>query len=375
MLLAFELACRSIRWRPHRLAGPAIVVASTTLTVLVATGFYLGLLDAAVAWLRTLPGDTVIASADGNPAFTEGFSQLSRATVRAVRGTPGVAAVHEVYRQRAWVGHGDRDTWIQLVGIRPDASFGGPLRVVAGRARPLIGEIVVDEVVADDLGVALGDGVKIQSALLGTATLRVVGIASGGNTVIGSYAFVSRATLALGGVLHPSHLFVSAAPGQDVDALRAALATVPAVQILGRAAFEEQNRRFFRQVFGPVIGVIDAVAALAAVVIVAVVLHAGSVARRPDYGLVAALGPPRRLVHGWVVLEALLASALGVAVGAGAGAGLVCAIPRFAPRFVARMPPWLLVAAGVVAIGIGVAAALRPARDAARTDPALVFRF
>jgi ABC-type lipoprotein release transport system permease subunit len=304
----------------------------------------------------------------------QAYADLPMDAVRAVRGVDGVGVVHELVGQRAWLSHDDRDAWVQLVGIRPQGDFGSPLRVLAGRARPRIGEIVIDAVVAHDLSVGLGDSVTVRSAAVRSAKLKVAGIAAGGNNVIGSYAFVSRATLALAGMLQPTHLFVVAVPGRDPSALRTALAAVPGVRVLTRQEFETRNLAFPRQVFRAVIGVIDTVVTLVAVAMIAVVLHAGSLERRIEYGLLAALGLPPRFRYGSVVLAALLCTGLGAILGGTLALTLARVVPTILPRFVSAMPPWLLLSVGAGALGAGLVPALQPVRDVAKADPAAAFR-
>lgn len=374
MRLALELAWTRIRRRPSAALAPVLVAAGGTLVVLIVSGFYLGLLDATVAWLRTLPGDAVVTTRHGSPALMQAYPDLDARTVRAVRAAPGVARVHELVGQRAWLSRDGRDAWVQLVGIRPTGRFGAPLRVLAGRGRPRLGEIVVDAVVADDLGVGLGDRIEVRSAAVRSAKLTVVGIAGGGNNVIGSYAFVSRATLALAGMLAPSHLFVVAAPGVNPAALRGTLATIPGVLVLARAEFEARNLTFPRQVFGVVVTVVDLVVALAAAAMIAVVLRARSIEERAEHGLLAAIGVSTRVRYGTVVLAALLATGLGIVLGSALAIGITAAVPAVMPRFVSSLPPWLFLGVAAGALASGLLAALQPVRAAATIDPALVFR-
>ena len=374
MPLALELAWKGIRRRPSGVAAPILVAAAATLVVLILSGFYLGLLDATVAWIRTLPGDAVVTSADGNPALMQAYADLDARAVRAVRAAAGTGQVHELVGQRAWLSHDERDAWVQLIGIRPAGRFGAPLRLRAGRARPRIGEIVIDAVVADDLGVGIGDRIGVRSAAVRSARLTVVGIATGGNNVIGSYAFVSRATLALAGMLQPTHLFVVAAPGHDPAVLRRTLAALPNLRVLTRPEFEARNLAFPRQVFRVLVTVLDVVVMLAAAAMIAVVLHARALAQRDEYGLLAALGVPARLRSRTVIVATLLTTGLGVALGAVLAIAIAAAVPAVVPRFVSAMPAWLLASAGAGAVAVGLVAALQPVRDVARADPALVFR-
>ena len=369
MRLAFELGWQSLRRRPGRFLAPIFVAAATTLVGLCASGFYLGMLAATVAWTDSLPGDLVLVATEGNPGMMQAYSELADETIDAVRAAVPDASVQALVGQRAWLWRDGQDAWAYVVGIHPNDTFGLPLRVIAGRARPRIGEIVVDEVVARNLSVGIGDTVKVRAA-----TLHIVGIATGSNNVIGSIAFVSRATMALAGVPRPTHLFVAVAPGADVAAVATRLAAVPDVRVLRRAAFDESTRAVPRQIFRPIIGVIDGVAIATATLLIAVVLRAASTERQTEFGLMRALGVPRRVLAGSVVWSTALATGGGALGGVATAGALAVVLQHTEPRFVWAMPWWLMVSVGLADVCVGLLAALQPVRVIGRTDPALVLR-
>ena len=109
MGLAFELGWQSLRRRPGQFLAPIFVAAATTLVVLCASGFYLGMLDATVAWTNTLPGDLVVVATEGNPGMMQAYSDIPDETVEAVRAALPDAAVHPLVcsppgRGWGWVG-------------------------------------------------------------------------------------------------------------------------------------------------------------------------------------------------------------------------------------------------------------------------------
>lgn len=369
MGLALELGWLSLWRRPSRFIAPLFVAAATTVVVLCASGFYLGLLASTVAWTDTLPGDLVVVATEGSPSLMQAYSDISDEAVGAVRAAVPAATLYPLVGQRAWLWRGGQDAWAYVVGIHPRDTIGLPLRVIAGRARPRIGEIVVDEVVARDLGVGVGDTVKVRAA-----KLAVVGIAAGSNNVIGSVAFVSRATMALAGVWRPTHLFVTLPDDAERAAAAARLASVPDVRVLTRAAFDDGMRAFPRQIFGPVIGAIDGIAMVMAAVIIAVVLRSASLERRGELALVRAVGVARGVVARSVVWSTVLATGAGAVLGALIGMSVATLLRYLEPRFVWTMPWWLLASVVLAAVVTGVVAALQPVRIVGRTDPALVLR-
>lgn len=91
--------------------------------------------------------------------------------------------------------------------------------------------------------------------------------------------------------------------------------------------------------------------------------------RTSEIGLLVALGAPRRTILGLFLGEAVALSALGGLIGLLLGFGLAQLIHLLVPALPVNTPISFVVAAESVAIVIGLAAGVLPARRAARLDP------
>lgn len=366
-MLAF--AWRQIRRQPWRFAASAGSVASSVALVLVIAGLYRGLLDALVRWPQSLPGDVVVAEAGGSATLLHVSSQVPAAVEAAVRATPGAAGVEPLFARLAWIERDGRQAIVFLVGLGRGTVFGRPVRIVAGRKKPRLNEIVVDRVLAHDLRIGVGDTLQ-----LGDATLRVAGIADGGNALLATYGFVHRAALALAGTARPSFLFVRATPDTTPALLAERLRAVPGARVLTRAEFEAANQGLARQLLLPLIAITATIAAAVSGGVVALTLYTSAMERRADYGLLAALGVPSRWVASSVAAQAGLVGVAGVGLGLLESAVLVTFIPWLEPRFEAALAPELVLAVAIGAVATAVVAARLPLRTIRRFDPAEVFR-
>jgi putative ABC transport system permease protein len=91
--------------------------------------------------------------------------------------------------------------------------------------------------------------------------------------------------------------------------------------------------------------------------------------RRPEIGLLKAMGATNGQVLAAFLTEALLLSAAGGAAGLLAGWGAVRALTHIYPEFPASPPLWAVAAALVLSVLVGVAFGLWPAYRAGRLDP------
>ncbi len=365
----FELAWQTVRRQPGRYVAAMGAVAAAVMLVLIAGGLYLGLLDAMIRYPRSLPGDIVVAEAGGSATMLHSSSHLPRDAAETLRNLPGVKSAYELYGRLAWLEREHRQALVYLVGVGRRSAFGLPVRVVEGKARPEFDEIVIDQVLARDLDVRLGDSLKV-----GVVDLRIVGIASGGNAVLGTYAFVQRGTLVLGGIDAPSYVFVRPGPEVTVDELMARIDQEDGMHAMTRDTFRGANQALARQIVLPLIAIVVGIACAIGGTIVGLTLYTVTMERREEYGLMKALGLPERAVLGAAFAQGGIATGAGVALGLGLGWVLSLAVSFVEPRFVTTMPAWLTLAVALGAVVAGSLASMIPVRAVARIDPALVFR-
>lgn len=96
--------------------------------------------------------------------------------------------------------------------------------------------------------------------------------------------------------------------------------------------------------------------------------------RVTEIGLVKALGARRRQILGWYLFEAALTAFAGGLGGLLFGLGGAWLLGRFVPGLEAYTPPGVVLAALLMAIGVGLAAGVAPALRAARMDPVEALR-
>lgn len=96
--------------------------------------------------------------------------------------------------------------------------------------------------------------------------------------------------------------------------------------------------------------------------------------RTGEIGLLVALGAPRRTILGLFLGEAVALSALGGLLGLALGIGLAQIIHLAVPELPVHTPLSFVLLAEAVAVAIGLAAGVLPARRAARLDPVEALR-
>ncbi len=300
--------------------------------------------------------------------------------LRRLQVEPGVVATAAVAAGPALALRGQVTRGIQLIGAAADEldriiglrerMRGGTLDLGAGR-------IVLGLELARDLGVGVGDRVRVETMRGGSQLFLVAGLFELGNKAVDSrWALCSlragQALLGLPGGATEVYVRVSEIYAAERIAARIRGATglsaeswmTTNAQLLTGLRSQSASSALI-QVF-----VVLAVAmGIASVLIVSVVQRARAI------GILRAMGMPRVRILRLFLFQGAVYGALGSLLGSAFGIGLVWSFLRFAsPLFPIEFSLGRLVLACAIAIVSGVVSAVLPARRAAKLDPAVAIR-
>ncbi len=307
-------------------------------------------------------GDFVVSS-----IFQGSFSSSIAPRVARIDG------VQEVVRQRS--GFAQRDGGFAIVLATDPASLDRlGVDFVSGSAADLErGTVLVSRSAADNDGLRVGDPYEIDVPK-GTVTWEVAGIFED-NALLSQGLVTDIATYEDAGYKpQDSLLVVYAADGADAgvlqDRLDDVLADQPTVTAKDQAAFAADQRKNI-DTFVLIIYALLGLALVIAVLGIINTLALSVIERTREVGLLRAIGVTRPQLRRMITLEsiviALLGAVLGVILGTGFGVALMYAV-RDEGLEVISVPYGQLVLFLVLAVLIGVVAAILPARRAARLD-------
>jgi putative ABC transport system permease protein len=296
-----------------------------------------------------------------------GPAGFSPEAVTAAAAAPGVAGVTPV-----------RLGTIKLAGARQPVTVADPsalvtsikLKIERGTAALGANEMLVQRAAAAEWGWSVGSTVPGEYPDGTRASVRVAGI------------FVDNPAVSIPYVMTPAG-YRSHAPGELVQlayvdsrgadarrALESALAAYPNVELQDRRQAKAQARGEVDQLLQMIIALLVLSIIIAALGIVNT-LALSVVERTREIGLLRAVGMSRRQLRRMVRQESVLIAAFGAALGLTAGVGFGWALRRaMADQGVRELsiPYGLLALYVLVALVIGVVAAIWPARRAARMD-------
>ena len=171
-----------------------------------------------------------------------------------------------------------------------------------------------------------------------------------------------------------SILLVQLEPTANQVQVLAQLNQIDGADALTKSTIVANDTKLLVEVFSAPLQLMAGISFIIGVLVVGLVIYTATVERQREYGVLKAIGARNPLLYKLVLVQAIVASSLG-AVG---GIGLSYA---FSQLIMGVRPEFLIILesdSALLAIGSGLAmsvlAAIIPARNVARLEPAQVFR-
>jgi len=305
--------------------------------------------------------------------------------VPEVRDVPGVSVVSPVVSGPAFAIRGDANKSVSVAGIEPDdynRIVPLPDKMVAGTWRLASTDVLVGTELAKDLGAGVGDKVRFATPGGGDVTLTITGIFD-----LGSRGVNER------------NVYVLLRTGQDLLNLPGGASTinvtvddiwqaeVVAQAISAKVGLEADswirtNQQFFIALNAQTISniVLRISVGISVALGIASVLVVSVVQKSREIGILRAMGASRRQVMNVFLIQGGIVGLVGSFLGSGIAAGALqlwqamLKNPDGTPLFLLEFDPMLVLWAAAIATLTGLAAAVTPARRAAKLDPVVAIR-
>jgi ABC-type lipoprotein release transport system permease subunit len=345
-------------------------VALAMLLVLYLDAVFRGEADQIVAFVERTPGEIwVLQSGIENLHMTR--SRLSEQTIADVRWATdqaGAKLVPVVYRD-ALIGPEGAQRPAYVVGVaETDPVTAWELAAGTGRPRP--GQAVVPGSLAAQLGLGLGNTIRI-----GSGSFEIAGLSRGTFSMANPLVFLheSDARDILNIAAGASLLIVRGRfdNGRLAEAIRAASEDV---EVLPRGTLIASDRRISLEMAGELLQLMSLIGLVVSALVVTFSAYAFVALRERELAMARSLGAtPAGLV------AAVLAMSLGLAlVGIALAAVLVPVINMmlklYVPEVAVRFSPLTLIRLAAAIAAVAALAALVPALRVTRVDPTLVFQ-
>jgi len=301
--------------------------------------------------------------------------------VTQLDGLADVTAVSSVLSGPAFARRGVALESVALVGIdvaRYQKIIPIAKDIVAGRFRVGAGDAVIGKLLADDLGLRVGDKLRLDAGRNAVTVVNVAGIFELGVRELDSrYVYLDlKQTQSLLGL--PGGVTVIDVTVRDIFAADVVAARIGRLTGLKSESWMETNAQLMNALTSQSLStnMISVFVALSVAFGIASVLSVSVVQRTREIGILRAMGTTQGQMLWVFLIQGALFGLAGSAIGSAAGYALVWSFNTFGPGLF-----YILVSAGLVPIAMaiatvtGVVSAAIPARRAARLDPVVAIRY
>ena len=302
-----------------------------------------------------------------------------------IRALPEVSVVSPAANGSALVVRGDASRAISVVGIEPELYFRivpMPEKIVRGSARLTVNDILIGTELASDLGVSVGDKLRVTAANGNANTLTISGIFD-----LGNKGANQRTTLM---TLHSAQSLLGLAGGvtaldvtvHDVYAAELVAHHITALTGVQADSWIKTNEQFFTAVSAQTTAntAIRLFVGLSVAFGIASVLVVSVVQKSREIGILRAMGITRGQILRVFLLQGGLLGFGGALAGSVLGwLGLAVWMqaqrnPDGTVMFAISFEPLMFATALMLATVTGLAASFAPAMRAARLDPVAAIR-
>lgn len=372
----FRVAWKNLLAGKVRFAFSVGGVAASVLLISFILGLYRGWNEAFGEYLNSVNAD-VWVSRIGNESFFAPSVVPSTTVVRLAE-VDGVESLSPLLTGRLKLHFGDEGFDALILGVptkgsleAPQGGVGGPVRIEKGRDVEREGEIVIDQVLARQAGIEVGDDV-----VAGLRTLKTVGISSGGNVIVGQLCFVTlaEARTIIGYEGFYNFLLIQTEPGGGAAVADAINSDVPGVNAFEGEEFVSASRQVLSSNMRPIMAVILVLAFMVGTIVVALTVYTAVLEKEKEFGVMKALGTPGRGLFAVVLQQSIACCLVGFVIGEILTVIAASAAGRSVPQFVTLIRWEDMVAVFIAAGFMSVVAAIVPTSRLVRVDPLTVFK-
>lgn len=344
-------------------------ISMAMLLILALDAIFAGSMQQVTKYIDETEFDVVVAQ-DGVKNLHMTSSFFPEAALDSVSRVSGVTRVDHILYSTVFLASGDKSSLAYLIGYEP-GELGGPWVIDRVPAELQHGEIVIDEVVADQLNLGIGDSMSA-----GGVDYRVGGLTRETVNVVNSIAFVRYDDFeqALGVLGTTSYGLVTLDSDADPSRVVSDIERIADVTSQTKADFAASERSIIADMSVDMMRLMNAVAFFIGLIVVGLSVHTATLAKMPEYGVLKAVGGKSSKLLTVVVTQAYMATGMALFVAVLATLALALALRALGSDIQMLVTPISVGRVGLASAAVAAVASWAPIMRVAGLNPAQVFR-
>lgn len=347
-------------------------VAFAVVLILIVSGLYAGWNQLLTRYIESVRADFWVAQ-KGSGDISHSISLLKNDFEAPIAKAAGVKSVRKfIGRRVAFDLPKKKDVFLYIVGFDPAAGENGPIKMVRGSSSPKNREVIIDQSFAKKNKLDIDGTIPLKKG----EDWKIVGVAEGGNQVVFTYAFVNQnqAESFLEMQNFVNYFLVSMEPGADPGLVQKNIEAAADVKAIPRADFIQENKKFVRDAFLPIISVLLVISFAIGAAVIGLTIYTATVEKAGEYGVLKALGFSRWDLYKVVLTQSLISGFLGYILGVALSFVLAWLVSAIEPSFITKFYFSTIFEILVMTVVMAVIAAWAPTHRITSIDPTEVFR-
>lgn len=339
------------------------------LLILALDGIFAGSMQQVTTYIDETDFDVVIAQ-DGVKNLHMTTSFFPESVLDNAAQMEGVRDVDRILYSTVFLVSGDDSSLAYLIGYEPGAR-GGPWETEGVPEELPHGQIIIDEAIGEKHGLVVGD-----TLTAGGTDYTIGGLTRGTVNVVNSIAFVRYDDYAdaLGMSDTASYGLLSVEENADASAIAREITRSGAVTAQTKLEFAESEQRIIADMSVDLMRLMNGVAFLIGLVVVALTVHTTTLSKLPELGVLKAVGADSRQLLKTVVAQAYLATGLALMLALLFSLGLALWLRLLGSDIRIAIMPFSVMRVAIAAAAVAAIASAAPIARVARLKPAQVFR-
>lgn len=371
--MAVPLSRRNLFQSPTRLLISVGGIALAALLVLALDGVFAGAGNQVTEFMDNTPFDVVVSQKGvKNLHMTTSFFPDEK--LKEIRRLNSVLSADPILFTTTFLVAGDgpnERSLAYLIGYEP-GRLGGPWQWVGRPVTPGDNDIVVDQRLAHDLGLRVGDELTAAGR-----DFKVAGLDAGTMSIVNSIAFVSfkgfEEAQGVRGVT--SFALVKTRPGVAPEDLVGEIERkVDGVTVQTRAEFAANERRIVSDMSIDIMRMMNLIAFVIGLAVTALTVYTATLVKLREYGVMRAIGARISVLYGVVIRQAIMSLVGGLALAVLVALALQAVLAAAGSTIPMAIESQSLLKVAIGAIVLGLMSATIPIVRIAGVKPAEVFR-
>lgn len=330
-----------------------------------------GTLKQSVAYMNKVGADIFVTQKGVSNMLTS-ISVLPVTVKSRLESFPGVNQVSPIYGTPFSFEVGNKKTASYLIGFDPKKELGGPWKIAAGEAVPGDDQVVVDEVLAKNNNVSIGDTVELAGE-----EFHIVGLSAETNSIGSQYIFITKKDA--GRLMLASNTvnyFLLTVNEPDIASETAAQLErkITGINAYTREDFSRYNLQVVEDILAPPLQLMAWVSFFIGVMVIGLTVYTATLAKINEFAVLKAIGASNRHLFLVVFLQAAIGSILGFLTGCLISLGLIKLINAIGIGVTAALEPQVLLQVFGLTFLMSLLASFIPVKNVASIDPASVFK-